>query len=935
MRQVLKKHKLNLITLAFLLPSYSILADNISVEKPSKQDEVTIERLVDKKIKKSKDTDVVEKIEVTGSRIKRFGLETAQPVSVITQQDIELTGYSNVTEALMRMPAVNGSATTIGETAGRGNIGRQSLSLRAMGAGRSLSLINGMRMAPGDTSGNTDISMIPTGMIESVEVFKGAASSVYGADAMAGVFNYKLLKDYDGVKVNASMGSSGDGLGEYKNINIVAGTTFERGGITLGFGVKQVDAYYKGDIEYYKKNNAPDWRNRGGDNYLSWYNPNGVVSLWGVDGQVYSHNAGTDGTSMADYTLYQGEEAWDDYLAEKGYNFLPEQLMNNDQKRYNLVINSYYQLTDDIEATLSIMGSHFEMFSKEAGYADNFWVDPENIYNPFDNWALVRKRLSSVGERSVSMTNKPLHIVLGVDGTLSDTWDWDASAVYSKYVADRDYPDAINGDKLDEALGSQTSCAAIEGCQQFNIFADDADLDREYLASITESGINSQSSNKLTQYQVNATGPVIELPAGDILVAVGAEYRTVLSTRTHSPIIAKYNLLNHTKRDDVLPPTRKVAEVYAEVDIPLLKDQPFAKLLTVNIAARYSDYNDAGTAFTPSAYAFWRPVDELLVRASYAEGFKAPSQWNLHRGVLQYEKYTQELEDLDVCAEDGWNSTNSDGSDVYPLCTGFGAQVPRAQPGEYSSTDINNPDLKPETATNIGLGVVWTPEYIEGLSITLDYYKVEINDESRERNSTVFRKNAITNGEQYKDLITRDPDTHAITHFYSKPLNMSTLRSNGYEFDVSYNLPNTNFGLFSVQAGLAHLISDSSKLSSLDDWEYWEGTYSNIENKYRASISWNYEAWSSSFLISGGDSTYNLSKTDLNDEGERFEGYTIPSYNHKAFNIGYKSEEFGNFNLNVKNPFDEEPPFYNTTNGYVRGHSVLGRYYTLSWNKSF
>jgi len=269
------------------------------------------------------------------------------------------------------------------------------------------------------------------------------------------------------------------------------------------------------------------------------------------------------------------------------------------------------------------------------------------------------------------------------------------------------------------------------------------------------------------------------------------------------------------------------------------------------------------------------------------------------------------------------------------LCTGFGEQISRAQAGKYSSTSVNNPDLEPETATNIGLGVVWTPEYIEGLSITLDYYEVEINDESRTKDSTVFRKNAMSNGEEYSDLITRDPITHVVTHYYHKPLNITTLRSSGYEVDVSYTLPETHWGLFSVRAGLAHLISDSAQLSSLDKWEDWEGTYANIENKYSASIHWNFEAWSSSFLVSGGDSTYDLNKNDLNDEGERYEGRTIPSYNHKSFNIGYRSEKFGSFNVTVRNPFDEEPPFYNTTNGYVRGHSVLGRYYTLNWNMSF
>jgi len=572
------------------------------------------------------------------------------------------------------------------------------------------------------------------------------------------------------------------------------------------------------------------------------------------------------------------------------------------------------------------------MFTKQAGYAGSFWVSPDNPYNPFGNWARVYKRLSSAGERSVTMTNKPLHIVAGLKGSLTDTWDWDSSAVYSKYVADRDYPDAINEDLLRDALRGEAACG---GCKQFNLFADDADLDKDHLNALNVGGLWSQSSNKLTQYQVNATGPVMQLPAGEIQMAVGAEHRTILAERTHSPIVAQYNLINHSRRDDVLPPTRKVSEVYAEIDIPLLKDQPFAKLLTVNISARFSDYNDAGAAFTPSAYAFWRPVDELLIRATYAEGFKAPSLWDLHRGTTYYDNFDDELEDLDVCAEDNWNAQNADGTDLYPLCTSFGAQVPRAQGGEYTSEDVNNPDLKPETANNIGLGIVWTPEYIKGLSVTFDYYETEIENESRVRSSTVFQRNAMSNGQDFSDLITRDPETHAVTHYVRKPLNMSTIRSDGYELDINYVVPTTKYGQFNLQAGIAHLDSLSSKLSSIEEFRYWEGNYNNIKNKYTASISWNYEQWSSSFLINGGDSTYNLAKDNLDENGEKFEGYTIPSYNHKAFNIGYRTEDYGNFNLNIKNPFDEEPPFYDTSNGYIRGHSVLGRYYTLSWNKSF
>ncbi|MGL1955994.1 MAG: TonB-dependent receptor [Colwellia sp.] len=896
----------------------------------------------------------IDRLVITGSRLLRPALTSPLPLATVTAAEIEASGFSSITDIFADMPSFNGDQFSIDENQPN-NIGRQNVQIRGLGYSRTLHLIDGVRMAGGDTAGVADVSMIPTGMIEKVEIAKGASSAVYGSDAIAGVINYKLLKQYDGIKVKATTGISEEGDAPRNKVSIVAGKSFANGGFTVGLEIEKVESYMRGDRDFYN----PDHSDQLVDglfyatNWSSDVTPEGTYSYY-INSKdennnsvstyhYFNRNQGSDGSTLDNYseiigdTLYwrdARDDASEKYKAVHGYDFFADELDGSDRTEYNVVLNGYYNITEDIEATLQVMASSRENYTQQApAWVDRMRVEADAPGNPFNRWVYMRRRLS---ERNTTTDTTPLHVRLGFNGDFTNTesWSWTVDAVHSEIKAEHNYASQINLDTLAIAV-NPTECAQTEGCVPLNVFVDTEDM---LLEPHMVHGLQDVSEGETNILMLNAMGELWELPAGTMQLAVGAEYRTEEVSRVFDDIRAEYNLSGFSKRENVVPPKRTVTELYAEMSIPLLTDAPLAKHLSVELAARYSNYDDVGDKVVPSVNVFYKPIDDLLLRVNYAQGFRAPTLWDLHRGTIYTDNPTADFE-LDPCAGASWEE--------YALCQGFGAQVDQAASEEYSWQSGANPDLEPETSESINFGLVWTPSFIEGFSMTFDYWDVEIEDSPSRTTSVMFLENAKSNGTQFADNITRNAETNVVEWYNSIPLNIGNSEYSGYDVELDYHFPSTAIGNFRIKYTLAHMIEGRSKYGSTSDWTPEKGRWSWIPNKQSVKLFWDKNAWNASYSIFHGDETYSgydeitsYEDFDLEDP-EQFEDARyialnwVPSYIKHYMTVGYKTQDFGRFTLNIQNPWGDDPEFYDRSEGYLRGPSPRGRYYTLSWSNNF
>ncbi|AZZ97443.1 TonB-dependent receptor [Pseudoalteromonas sp. R3] len=910
----------------------------------------------------------IEIVAVTGSRLIRPELTSSLPITTVTSEDIALSGLTSITDIFTRLPAMNGHQVSIDENFGadaRNNDGRQKIQLRGLGYARTLNLLDGVRMAA-DTDGSVDISIIPTTMLKRVDIKKGSASAIYGSDAIAGVVNYQLLKDFEGVKLNVSTGISEYNDAPTHTISFVGGTSFNEGGVTLGIEAKKIGTYNRGSRSFY----YPDRSSHKvdgifeGTNWLSIYGPDGNATYADCDADTATatyhmmhRNNGTNGSSLDDFSpfsaTYRGqvgqacweleeiaqEEAEKKYKEAHGYNFQSETLDASERTEYSILLNTYYNFTDTLEGTAQLLYADKENYAQEAAaVVSGLFVSKDNEYNPFGRDVRLNRRLTNLNKRNTTTVTTPFHVRLGLNGELSENWTWSTDLVHSRYEAKTTYPEALNRTLLQDSLSGPEVCLAENNCSPLNPFVDLEQLNSDLLDAIMVDGIWSKHKATTNTFNLSAVGDVFNLPAGTIQMAVGVEYRTEEASNQFDDVRGKYKLVgNLSQEDSNVPPKRKIKEAYIETSIPIAEDAYLAKHLSVELAVRYSNYSDSGSSSTPSINVYWKPIEQLMVRANYSEGFRAPTLFDLYRGkeVFTDRWYSNSS---DPCSNTGWEQ--------LALCKSFGAKVAEAEPYQWSFEMGGNENLSPETSTSRNLGFVWTPEYLKGFTATLDFWEVDIENAPERLTRVMLRENARTNGELFADLIQRNPTTHVLEHYKSIVINIGKTRSQGYDLDLNYTFPDTQIGRFQITYSLAEITQGDNQYLGDDKWTPYIGRYNNLETKQSFGIFWNKGNWNSSFTMAYGSKAFNSDEDDILDltnvpEKDKYRtarDFALdwsPSYDLKTLTVGYDAQQYGRFNLTVQNPFGEKPPFLDVARGYDRGPNPRGRYYTLSWFKEF
>ena len=795
------------------------------------------------------DTQKLETITVTGSNIRRVDIETSNPVITIDRAAIQKTGKLTLGDLVQQLPAVTGPNINP-QVNNSGGTGSSSIGLRGLGSPRTLVLINGHRFLSGDPNS------IPANMVERIEVLTDGASSVYGSDAVAGVVNFILRSDYQGAEFSTNYGISDKDDGESQGYQFTFGQSSDKGSIMAGISYNKTEQVLAGHRDF-SKNSVSLYGTNGLSPYGQTYGqqvPTG--SIGGSTSSPFGHvqtptafrdiypcaflarNPGTSGQNVAtDYHCYRNNP--NAAGPSDKYNFATVNLILTPQERTGLFLNGNYKLTDNVEVYASVMhnktSSAFQLAPDPLTTAGGLQISADSYYNPFgidyrSGEGNFGTRLVTLGNRRGAFGTAVDHVSTGLKGSFGvwndQQWNWDVGMDYGHVSTQTQTSGLPNLTQLNKATGPSfyntdpangavntvlcgTPGNVISGCTPINIF----DLNNPDTIAVLQSVGSPASSNFFTQEKVwrgDLNGGLFELPAGTMQLAVGASYR---KEYTHSIVDTSLQINPATGQcvlgsqcGSSLQGGYNVKDVYAELFVPILKDIPFIHALNLTIGDRYSKYNTFGNTNNSKIALEWRPIEDLLLRGTVSEVFRAPTVADLFTGP------TSDAPGLsrDPCDHYTGNPPN-------PACVGVptdGSFVNSEVASNLQSTGILSGSqfagfpLGPEFGKSFDWGIVYDPHFIEGLSVSADYWRIYLNN-----NITGIGAQSVVDlcsaGQlNYCPLIHRYQSgiNQGQWQFINEPTgNLGRVDVKGVDFAANYRLPEFSFGRFNLGVNATYL----------------------------------------------------------------------------------------------------------------------------------
>ncbi|MDY6945648.1 MAG: TonB-dependent receptor [Pseudomonadota bacterium] len=933
----------------------------------------------------------IEEVVITGSRLRRVDEETASPVFVLDAGTIANTGVSTVGDLMMRVPAISGAATNPQVNNG-GGTGESNVELRGLGAQRTLVLLNGRRInilgANGTTSA-VDINMIPLNMIERVEVLKEGAGAVYGSDAIAGVVNFITKKNWDGADVSVEWGQTGKSDGERQSASLTLGSTGEKLSVLFGANYNKQEAVsaadrkfsanalylYGGAVSVGGSSRTPRGR-IGLLDYTDNPDPDGdPIPVPGTPAALFpgcangtvSRNEGATGATVdpANYHCFSGADA---------YNYQPFNLLITPQERTSLFTMLNYELTEGLEAYGEVLynrtRSGFQLASLPFdANADDIVISADNAYNPFGyDFGGVDglnpnflTRLEALGNRQSEVNTDSILTNVGFRGDVgSSSWQWDVGAQLGRMSQDQNIGGYLLKPQLQSALGPSyeispgvfgcgTSAAtAINGCTPINMFnlSDPAQI-----AALRDISTNYRTDYKYTStaFAANTNGELFDFGAGPVLMAVGAEYReqrgefeTDVLTRGEPPLYLACLLAQETCTGNSSA-EYNVREIYTEFFVPLLKDLPGVQALNFTAGVRYSDYSidTIGDSTNAQFKVEYRPIADLLVRGSYAEVFRAPTILDLSKAPSQdsptFSDPCTGLTPAQLAANPG----------LAGACVGVPTNGQFRQPNsQITGLIIGNPDLKPETGDVTTFGVVYDPQFVAGLSLTVDYWKYKIEDLITPLDPNFAVTQCVEVG-NYCDLLYRypssSPNAGEFQVFQEPIVNLGVLETDGIDFGVKYALRNTPVGTFNISL-------DATRINSYDSTPSPGAQTVDVAGTFDRQFG-NYAKWRGllgvGWAMGGFDGLLTLryihSLQVLEPDGgpvAENPPLNIPSMTYVDMTVGYMFPSNTKVQIGGINLADKDPPILfqnNVTNANtdVSTYDLLGRRWYVGVSQKF
>jgi iron complex outermembrane receptor protein len=685
----------------------------------------------------------LDEVVITGSRIRQNPLEERLPVLSVSQDDYEASGATSIADFIQKLPIAgsainrtNNSSGNLGYPPDGGGIGAGAaeMDLRYLASKRVLVLVDGRRWVKGSSgsgvSGAVDLNSIPANAIKSIEILQDGASAIYGSDAIGGVLNIITADDYDTFKLSGYTGQYGDGDGETAEFDMRLGGSGERGRALV-------------DISYTNQK-AVNTADRSTSEFPIPGFPFGVSSGTPAGRFVFFDPAAGDFVSVTPentspvYTPGNGAgDDFHDFALEDRFNYQPYNHLVTPNERFNLFAKGEFDISANVK--FQALGSFNNrksqgraapvplFFGVDGGstpYMVNFFMPADHPYNPFDidldgttNAPFFTKRPTEAGPRIFNQDVDTWYLSGGFTGDFElagRTMYWDVTGVRAENNARQTKLNQFNARFLNVGLGDPAVCAATPGCVPINIFGEGS-LTREMLDFVTYTGVDT-SSQKLVDVTANLSGDLFDLPAGAVGFAVGYEHREEDGSFVPDPVVA-----SGETADVPTNPTAggyDVDEVYGEVIVPILKDQVAFDSLSLSAAARVSDSSlfesETGTKFSVN----WGPTENLMLRVSYAEGFRAPNIGELYNLGSRFDSGI-----TDPC--------NTAVNPVQPAnCAALGVPDDYVQLNPQVSVDTGgNRELQPETSETLTAGFTWQVPLsgaMERLLVEANYYDIDI-----------------------------------------------------------------------------------------------------------------------------------------------------------------------------------------------------------------
>ncbi|MBJ6982454.1 MULTISPECIES: TonB-dependent receptor [unclassified Luteimonas] len=804
-------------------------------------------------------TTTLDRIEVTGSRIKRTEVETSQPVFTLSREEIQAQGLTSVGDVIQNLSA-NGSA--LNSTFNNGGNGETRVSLRNLGSARTLVLVNGRRWVGGTgLGGAVDLNTIPTAAVERIEVLKAGASSIYGSDAIAGVVNLILRTDFQGAEGNAFLGGYDKGDGFRESYDLTIGTSDDRFTAMFGVGYVKEEPVMAGDRPesaepYYKTGNLLG----------SSTTPNGrfaictgvINPISGACSVTETRPNGTGGQFT--YDPGQSGTNWRNYAGTDAYNFAPLNYLVTPQERKSIFGRASLALTDNTSAfvTATYNNRRSEQLlaampivlgtGPGAGVqARTVSISEFSLYNPFgEPVSRIQRRANETGGRSFAQNVDTFGFNGGLEGSL-ERWGkfitWDAGFNYAR----NDQNDTTNGlfniPALRQALGpselrngipvcvTAPGGAVIAGCVPMNLLGAQGSITPEMLA-FSSFVAHDEFGYKMKQYYVNGSMELFDLQGGTVAIAAGLEHREESGFDQPDALINSGNTTGNART--ATNGAYKVDEAYVELAIPVLSDLPFADLLEFNLASRVSDYSNFGDTVNSSFGFKWQPIEDLLVRGNWAQGFRGPSIAELFQGVSDSFPSIS-----DPCSTTFGGVYNQLTPEQQARCHAQGVPVGGYDQG---NTQIRisvggNTELMPETSVTKTLGMVWNPGMIEGFDVSLDWWKIDLENTITSFSGQFILDQCIEEGISAFCNYTRSAGGNIDT-LLSGGLNVGAAEVEGWDLTLNYRMPETAWGKFSFTWDTTYMSSfktdnDADGDIDQDDGGSVVGEYFDRDNNWR------------------------------------------------------------------------------------------------------
>lgn len=832
----------------------------------------------------------IEEVYVTGSRIIRKDLEGSAPVTVLDAERLKISGATTVADVLRSLPSIVGNATTTSTTNG-GGAGTADLTLRGLPSKQTLVLLNGRRMPNDGVLGVTpDLNMIPFSAVQQVEVLKEGASAVYGSDAIAGVVNIKLKKDFEGLQVNTYGGVSSRQDYPKQSIDVTYGNNFERGNMIIS-----ASYYDQGTIKSSDRDISKDLRRR--SSYIPQATIAGDDLGSGIKGSYLPNTTGDDSSDFVKFDANQD-----------GFNYQEYTDSMIEQEKRSVFSAARYEFDSGIsgffEGSYGQTFNSYNMAPTPMGATNNspsVTYSAENDYNPFNrDIASIRRRFTELGPRTMLSENTMFRVVLGLEGELDNGWYWDVAYNFGESNTTQNTKNMVDLTRLRLAMGDSDTCRQL-GCTPVDLFGAGS-ITPEMADYISTDGTEKGTAG-LRSATANITGELFEFGSGYLAYAAGLEYREEYISFLPDGNYQNANTvggtnLNATKGD------RQVGEAYVEFLLPL-----FDERLELELAGRYSNYSDFGTTAKPKAGVKFRANDTLLLRASFAQGFRAPSLLELHRGRAESFDYLD-----DPCKADNVDPNKYN-------CAGNLDPTIQQYPTFYSG----NTDLDPEESTSITVGMVWSPDYLTDFNFTLDYFKVSTeNAVSSDANYIVDQ---YRQGNGYDGLVTTvNGEIQQVEAPYQ---NLAKREVRGIDLGIDT--------LFDVAGGDLTLRLETTRFLEYRNQGNKDAAYENLVGTFKDSsanglgsipelkghfdIEFQKESWRYSWVtnyVSKLEETYYSEKKTL---GEWITFDAKVGYNYQPWGLDIA---FG-----VDNVTDREPPESLSGNDNIdaKTHNLIGRYY--------